>query len=303
MFDSVYMSQARLMLRCIPEISKYDFLSLKGGTAINFFIRALPRLSIDIDLTYILLDSRQSALGNIDLAIRGVAHGCRQRIPGARIDLKVTEGMANRLSISSDNATIKIEINTVLRGSVFPSERRDLCDVAQNHFELYTSISCMSFPDLFAGKICAALDRQHPRDYFDVMLLLENEGISDKLRQAFVAYLISSPRPIHELLAPHIIDIRETFHNQFSGMERLRIPLNMLLEIQQTLPEVMRDLLTDNDKLFLVSVMEEKPQWDLMEIDHLQRLPAVRWKLYNIQKISPEKRHESLIHLKKVLEM
>lgn len=66
----------------------------------------------------------------------------------------------------------------------------------------YAAIEVVSFLDLFAGKLLAALDRQHPRDLYDVHGLLLNEGIDNELRAAVVVYLISHHRHIEKLIAP-----------------------------------------------------------------------------------------------------
>lgn len=47
-----YNHQVRLLLAVLPEIAKEHCFALHGGTAINLFIRNMPRLSVDIDLTY-----------------------------------------------------------------------------------------------------------------------------------------------------------------------------------------------------------------------------------------------------------
>src|SRR3546814_20522732 len=39
-----------------------DIFALKGGTAINLFVRDLPRLSVDIDLVYLPVADRYSSL-------------------------------------------------------------------------------------------------------------------------------------------------------------------------------------------------------------------------------------------------
>ncbi len=58
MFDRRYDAQVRLLIRCLPEIGRYPCFALKGGTAINLFVRDLPRLSVDVDLTYLPLKPR-----------------------------------------------------------------------------------------------------------------------------------------------------------------------------------------------------------------------------------------------------
>lgn len=72
---------------------------------------------------------------------------------------------------------IKIEPNSVIRGTLFPTEERDLSLKVQKLFEASVTISIVSSADLYEGKHHAALalDRQHPRDLFDVKILFENE--------------------------------------------------------------------------------------------------------------------------------
>jgi predicted nucleotidyltransferase component of viral defense system len=50
-FSEVYRKQVELLIRILPFIAEEDCFALKGGTAINLFIRNMPRLSVDIDLT------------------------------------------------------------------------------------------------------------------------------------------------------------------------------------------------------------------------------------------------------------
>ena len=49
----MYRRQAALLVRTIPLVDEERCFALKGGTAINLFVRDMPRLSVDIDLTYL----------------------------------------------------------------------------------------------------------------------------------------------------------------------------------------------------------------------------------------------------------
>jgi len=69
MIDSVYSKQAELLLRILPIIDRESAFALKGGTAINFFVRDLPRISIDIDLAYLPVGERDVALEAISSAL------------------------------------------------------------------------------------------------------------------------------------------------------------------------------------------------------------------------------------------
>ena len=62
MNNSPYFKQAQLMLRVIPHVAAETCFALKGGTAINLFLRDMPRLSVDIDLTYLPLEPRPLAV-------------------------------------------------------------------------------------------------------------------------------------------------------------------------------------------------------------------------------------------------
>lgn len=84
--------------------------------------------------------------------------------------------------------------------------------------KLNLNVRVLSLEDTYGGKICAALDRQHPRDLFDIKLLLENEGLTEKIKKAFIVYLISHDRPIVEVLNPGLQDIKQIFENEFAGM-------------------------------------------------------------------------------------
>jgi hypothetical protein len=96
-------------------------------------------------------------------------------------------------------------------------------------------VPLVSFPDLYAGKIVAALDRQHPRDLFDVRDLLANEGVSDELRRAFIVYILSHNRPMGEVLAPTRKDLRQEFEAGFAGMTEEPVTLEALYDAREAL--------------------------------------------------------------------
>jgi len=85
MKDTVFFKQAKLLLRILPLIYNEDVFALKGGTAINFFVRDLPRLSVDIDMTYLPVSDRDSALTEIRSSLRVISEGIKRRIPGTGI--------------------------------------------------------------------------------------------------------------------------------------------------------------------------------------------------------------------------
>jgi predicted nucleotidyltransferase component of viral defense system len=304
--DSPYCKQAELMLRAIPHVAAETYFALKGGTAINLFVRDMPRLSVDIDLTYLPLgEPRGTALKNMSDALRRIAASIKKTITGARVQ----EGRAQkpdrvtRLIVATRQARIKIEPNEVIRGSVFPVEERALTRSAEDLFELSVTAQTLSVADLYGGKLCAALDRQHPRDLFDVAVLLKNEGITDEIRKAFVVYLASHDRPMHELLDPRRKDVRRIYENEFAGMSIEELAYEDLIAARERAIETLRKELTDNEKAFLVSLKSGQPNWDVMGMKGIETLPAIQWKLANILKVGAKKRAELLEKLKRTLEV
>ncbi len=67
-----YFRQVDLLVQMLPLVEKYDCFALKGGTAINLFVRDMPRLSVDIDLTYVPVNKREDALAEIDASFRSL---------------------------------------------------------------------------------------------------------------------------------------------------------------------------------------------------------------------------------------
>lgn len=301
---SRFYAQAKLMIRCIPAVAQETCFALKGGTAINLFVRDMPRLSVDIDLTYLPLEPREEALPNISAALQRIAERIKRTIPGAKVQETRTKGAELRimkLVAAFDGQTVTIEPNEVLRGVVFPSEQRPLVTKAETIFEVAARMSIVSLSDLYGGKLCAALDRQHPRDIFDIKLLLENEGITDNIRKAFVVYLASHDRPIHELIEPTRKDIAKIYESDFRDMTEEPVSLEELLKTRDRFITKLKKELTKDEKNFLISLKRGEPDWSLLEVSNIEKLPALQWKLMNIKKMKAEKRAEQLEKLKKKL--
>ena len=220
-FRDLYRRQVALLIRILPLVAEEESFALKGGTAINLFVRDMPRLSVDIDLTYVPVAARADSLAAIDAALRQIAERARSTLSDAQV-LETPlqrEAAVTKLLVHLQGVQIKIEVTPVLRGCVYEPELRSVSPSVEDAFG-FAEIRVVSFADLYGGKIVAALDRQHPRDLFDVRDLLTNEGIDDALRRAFIVYLLSHGRPMHEVLAPTRKDISIEFERGFQGMGR-----------------------------------------------------------------------------------
>jgi predicted nucleotidyltransferase component of viral defense system len=202
--------------------------------------------------------------------------------------------------VSNPYAELKIEVTPVLRGSVFPEVDRRIVASAEAEFG-FVEIQALSFEDLYAGKIVAALDRQHPRDLFDVKLLLEAEGISDNLFRAFLVYLVSHDGSIARVINPAPKPLRELFERQFAQMTTEPVTVEALEVARADLLRTLHAKLDDSTKTFLLSFKRGEPQWDLLGVRHAPELPAVRWKLTNLERMKPDQRQKKIKNLERVL--
>lgn len=294
-----YRKQVALLIRTVPFVAAETEFALKGGTAINLFVRDMPRLSVDIDLTYVPIADRATSLAAIDAGLKRIAEAITKGIRGALVNTSqpVNENSyTTKLIVRTDDAQIKIEVTPVLRGCVYePAVKRVLSRV-EDQFG-FAEMPVLNFADLYAGKIMAALDRQHPRDLFDVRDLLANEGIDDTLRKAFLVYLLSHNRPMAEILAPLRRDLSVEYKRGFEGMVEQPVSLNELLKAREDLIADVVGKMPQQHKQFLVSVKKGEPDWLLLDFPGAKDLPAVRWKLENLAKLSAEKRLKLLGNL------
>jgi len=289
--NPTYLATARLLTQVAPLVLADDTFALKGGTAINLFVRGMPRLSVDLDLVF--PDHtlpRDEALARINEAIRHAAerlngHGFQTHAPAA------AEG-ETKLMVRRGRIEVKIEVNFVMRGTVHPVRRTRLAPAARDTLLADLEIPVVALEDLYGGKLAAALDRQHPRDLFDVMQLFAHEGITPGIRRAFVVYLACSNRPVHEVLFPPLRDIRHDYAHNFQGMTAEPVPLAALLAARERMVHEIQQGLDESERRFLLSLVAGAPEWPLLGIAHLQHLPGIRWKLHNLaqlQKANPKK--------------
>jgi predicted nucleotidyltransferase component of viral defense system len=297
-----YRRQAALLVRLMPLVAEETCFALKGGTAINLFVRDMPRLSVDIDLTYLPVDERATSLAHIDRAMRRMGERITDGTPGARVTsarLKEANIIAKHF-VELEGVTVKIEVTPVLRGCVYDPKIRSVSETVEAQFG-FAEIQVVSFADLYAGKLVAALDRQHPRDLFDVRDLLANEGVDGELRNAFIVYILSHNRPIAEVLAPTLQDIRQEFERGFEGMTEKPVRLDDLLQARGDLIAELVGRMPEGHRRFLATFKRGKPQWELLKVPHAEKLPAVQWRLQNLAKMDPKKREQLIDNLLKAL--
>ncbi|MDF7387557.1 nucleotidyl transferase AbiEii/AbiGii toxin family protein [Proteus mirabilis] len=299
--NSIYYKQVQLLIQVLPFVAKQQCFALKGGTAINLFVRDFPRLSVDIDLVYLPMKSRDDALQEICDALDAISSDLKIAFK----DIELTEAYrskrdALRLIVARNGVQIKVELSPVLRGTVYEPKLMEVCASVEDEFG-YVKMPVVDLADLYAGKICAALDRQHPRDLFDVKWLLENEGLTDEIRKALLVYLSSHNRPMVELLSPQFKDITAIYEGEFTNMAETDVPLAELEAVRVRLVDLIHQGLTDSEKSFLLSFKNREPDWSLIGLDGVSELPAIKWKQINLANMPNDKHTQALAKLKDVL--
>ena len=301
-FRDVYREQVMLLIRSLPFVAEENCFALKGGTAINLFIRNMPRLSVDIDLTYVPVHDRDESLEAIDGAMKRIAGNIRKSMNDARVNegQLQPEGKVTKLVVSAKQVQTKIEVTPVSRGCVYDPETRAVSEAVEEAFG-FAEISVVSFADLYAGKIVAALDRQHPRDLFDARDLLRNEGIDNLLRRAFIVYLLGHNRPMAEVLRADRKDIALAFERGFDGMTDMPLALGELVTAREDLIADIVGNMPDDHRQFLIGFERGKPEWKLLGLPAAAELPAVRWRQQNLAKLDEKQRGALADQLESVL--
>jgi len=260
--NSAYTATVRQLLDIAPVVFTTPHFAIKGGTALNLFLHDLRRLSVDIDVVFTnhslgreaALQAIATELGTIRQKLEAMDYEVRQR--------RNSSGNESKLMVIGPLAEVKVEVNEVFRGTLLPLQQRPLSPAT--------------------GKLVAAMDRQHPRDLFDVMQLFAHEGITANIRRAFVVYLASHNRPVHEVLFPTLRDIGQEYERNFIGMTTEPVELAALLTTRERMVQELQSGLDAQERRFLRSLVANKPEWSLLGIAHLDQLPGIRWKLHNL---------------------
>jgi len=302
-WDRRYTERVRLLVEILPALAQEPRFALKGGTAINLFEHDLPRLSVDIDLAWLPVHDYAEDAALIAEALARLADALRARPLQLQVQTSAGEGAGTvtRLVASRGRARVQIETTPVMRGTVHPVRSMVVRPRVEEAFG-FAEVQVLDFADLYAGKLAAALSRQHPRDLFDVGLMLEDERADVGLWQTFLVYLTCSPKPAWEMLAPRVpADFRATFEAHFKGMTTEPIEVGALLESRERLVSRVAAWLDEPSCAFLRSVENEQPDFGLIGLAHAAELPGVRRKLHNLAQRTAGKRAADRQALEEVL--
>jgi predicted nucleotidyltransferase component of viral defense system len=281
--DKIYADTVRLLLRCATDVFKNDCFAMKGGTAINLFVRNMPRLSVDIDVVYTpWAQERNLALRTINQEIQNIAHRL-ERMGLACRTVRSRDMGDTKLVIEDGNVQVKVEVKTVFRGCVKPVMQRVLCSKTSAMFNLELTLPTLAPAELYGSKLVAALDRQHPRDLFDVCKMFDADTLTDETTECFVTYLAGHNRPVHEVLFGRDKVIDKAYNDNFLGMTEEAVPLDALLNTRARLRDELPAKLTDSHRKFLIMLTRAQPDYRLLRCPHAEYLPALRWKLENLK--------------------
>ncbi len=278
--NKIYEDKVRLLVRILPYVAKEKIFALKGGSAINLFYKDLPRLSVDIDLSYILFDKRDVAYKNINSSLGKISRNLKN------IGIKsVLMGQENKKLVCFDNlTTIKIEPNYVIRGFIFEPIEMETCETVNKSFG-YAKMKVISKNELYGGKICAALDRQHPRDLFDIKEIIDSNELTGDIIKGFIIMLLGHDRTFHDLLNPNISDKQIVLEKDFIGMTNKSFTYKNHLETLKKLIIIIRENMEQYKNVLLKFVSLDKTWIQDIDIPNIEKLPAIQWKIKNLEKL------------------
>lgn len=280
--NPTYSKTVALLLEVAPIVFNTASLAMKGGTALNLFVQDIPRLSVDIDVVFCDHKmNREQALESIADESQRIEQAVVALGYAARI-IKTRDGDEAKLLVSSGDVSVKVEINFVFRGTLLPVHSRPLTPSTQKLFATNVTLPVLATEELYGSKLVAAMDRQHPRDIFDVLMMYESGGLKPEMVDCFVAYLAGHNRPIHEVLFCNLQSLEDRYYNEFEGMTMQPVSLHTLEQTQRQLMDELPAALTDKHREFLLTLVQCKPEWALMPFAHLAELPAIKWKLQNL---------------------
>jgi len=278
--NNIYQRKVELLLRILPFVTDEACFAIHGGTAINLFVKDLYRLSVDIDVTYIPIEDRNTSLKRISETLVRIADRVKRRFRDVRVIPRLD---ISKITCESRGCQVKIEVNQTKRGLVCGDALiHPLCEKAKSMFGIEVDARIVPIPQLYGGKISAALSRQHPRDLFDVKQM--DIPLTD-LKEGLIFCLLGSDRPIHESFAPNLIDQHYAMERQFSGMSEIPFTYNDFEATREKLVNDVNSVMTEDDKRFLICFEELTVDWESIPYSSFKEYPSVRWKMQNLQKL------------------
>jgi hypothetical protein len=283
--DTSYIEIVRLMLHIAPHVFRTPDFAMKGGTALNIFLHDMPRMSVDIDVAFTNhTASRDEALQTIRKELQALCERLEPMgLKGTLVGTKDSDDV--KIRVSRGTVNVKIEVNYNFRGTLLPARSARITESARRLFAADFSVPVLSDAELYGGKLVAALDRQHPRDFFDVREMFLKGHFNPGVVDCFVSYLAGHDRTVHDVLFSKDKNFTAIYEEQFVGMTERPVSVAELEQTRADLRDALGSHLQDRHKRFLMGLVRLEPDWDLMPFPHLRELPALKWKLLNLEKL------------------
>lgn len=284
MIGRSFVESTELLLQIVPRVFTSERLALKGGTAINLYLDDAPRLSVDLDLVFTEIGlARDDALGMINNEMRQLARDLADDGLDVRSSVAAELGETG-LVASNGRVQVKVETNMVFRGTLHPTAVQNLSPGAQEWLGREAPARVLHPAEVYASKFMAALDRQHPRDLYDVWRLYQRGPIDPQIMSTIVIYLCGHNRPPHELLVSPERVLMGDYTRALVGMIRGEIPsLDALVAARVQLRADVLSGLQPADRAFLAGFFACEPDWSLLAFPHASDLPALQWKQRNLE--------------------
>lgn len=293
--NDIYKKQVGLLIRIVPLVYNIDEFAVHGGTAINLFVKDMPRYSVDLDITYLPLRDREESITDINRLLRELKEQIEKSVPGIKV---LHKPEVWKLLCTKEGSTVKIEVNGTKRGIIGMVEDKELCPKARTEFNMSCRAKIVPFSQLYGGKIAAALSRQHPRDLFDCKYM--DITSFDQVKQGLIFCLLGSDKPIIESLCPNPVNQNEALENQFKGMTDISFNYDNYETARTELIKLVNENLSDEDKDFLLSFELGEADWSKCCAGDLSLYPSVKWKLQNIVKLKTTNQHKFQEGIKKL---
>lgn len=267
-----------LRQKLFKSLSKFPRLVLTGISSLQEPLRDLR----EFPLRYAQVEDRQTSLQHIQDDLTQLSNA----ISGQLVQDK---GQTKAVRFSIDGHDGLVCVDRVMRGTVLPILPAEQSEVGCAH---------LAEAEAIAELLYLALHRQAPEDLFDAMQLFDRaDSLSNRV---LVAYIGSSPRPIHELFDPQRMDLKSSYHMSLEPTLHIDCRLTQLQEFREQLIQWLPQMLTDDDKAFLLSVKRGSPEFDRLPFPNLAKLPAMKWKMMNVSKLHAEKQQRILEKLERI---
>ena len=301
-YTNIYERRATVAMRLLPYVAPATMFVLKGGTAINMFIRNMERLSVDIDLSLLSRVGWPQAYEDIQGGLMQIAKHIKDNVKGVKVDfvpMRKKEWIT-QLNVTADGVTIKIEAAQGMPGCVHAPTLLGTQPKVSERFG-YTEMQTASFEDVYAEKIVAALSRSTGRDLFDMMKLFENEGVSDSVKSTFIVHLLADKKLVPQVITPKTDDITATFHKKFKGMTDYDVDIKDIERARDRTHTEMVVNMAEAHKQTILDYYSLKPDWSKIGLPQAAEMPAIQRRLDYLKTLTPEDRAAHIKEIKAVL--